>query len=141
MAAKSSYRYLLVALVIALAVPAALAQKSKSSGPKYDRASEIKIKGVIDDIRDTPGEFEGTHLLVKTDTGTLLVCLAPAEFLKEIDASFKKGDLVEVTGSKSTGADGEEILAREVTIGNNTTTLRDDDGVPVWAGWKLPKGK
>ena len=38
--------------------------------------------------------------MVKTDTGTVLVQVAPADFLKEIDTSFKKGDQVEVVGAK-----------------------------------------
>jgi hypothetical protein len=30
-------------------------------------------------------------------------------------------------------------LAKEITVGSNTTTLRDDNGVPVWSGWKSSK--
>lgn len=119
-------------------VEVSAAQKS-NTGPKYDAASQVKIKGVIEDIHETPGAYEGTHLLVKTDTGDVLVHLAPADFLKEIDASFKKGEAVEVVGAKNMGTEGAEILAKEITVGNNTTTLRDDGGVPVWAGWKTSK--
>lgn len=115
------------------------AQKAANTGPTYNPASQVKIKGVIDDIHETPGAFEGTHLTVKTDTGTVLVQLAPAAFLQEIDASFKKGDQVEIVGAKNMGTEGEEILAREITVGNNSTTLRDDNGVPVWVGWKAAK--
>ena len=41
--------------------------------------------------------------MVKTDTGTVLVQVAPAEFLKEMDTSFKKGDQIEVVGAKNIG--------------------------------------
>lgn len=132
---------LLFVMVIALlltGVPAAFAQKG-DTGPKYNVANQVRIKGVIEDIRETPGAYEGTHLVVKTDSGNVLVQVAPADFLKEIDTAFKVGDAVEVWGAKNTGTEGDEILAREITIGNNTTTLRDDSGVPVWAGWKAPK--
>lgn len=129
----------LVLVATVLFATVAVAQKSGNTGPRYDAANQVKIKGVIDDIHETPGAFEGTHLVVKTDTGTVLVQLAPADFLKEIDASFKKGDQIEVVGAKNMGTEGEEVLAREITIGNNTTTLRDDNGVPVWVGWKAPK--
>ncbi len=78
-------------------------------------------------------------MVVKTDTGTILVHLAPASFLKEIDASFTKGDQVEVLGAKAPNAPEEEILAREITVGTNTVTLRDDKGIPVWAGWNPAK--
>ena len=113
--------------------------KASNSGPKYDATQEVKVKGVIEDVHDSPGEFEGTQLVVKTDTGTTLVYVAPAQFLKEMDTEFKKGDQVEVVGAKNTGAAGEQVLAKEITVGNNTTTLRDDKGVPVWSGWKAPK--
>jgi hypothetical protein len=126
---------------LALTAQAASTPKAANTGPKYDAANEVKIKGVVEDIREVPGEFEGTHLVVKTDTGTVLVHVAPADFLKEIDTSFKKGDEIQVTGCKAPDATGSEpeILAREITVGTNTTTLRDDKGVPVWAGWKPAK--
>lgn len=139
MKAKWSLPVFLTVTVLFVCVPLGLAQKAGNTGPKYDVANQVKIKGVIDDIHETPGAFEGTHLVVKTDTGTVLIQVAPADFLKEIDTSFKKGDQIEVVGAKSMGSEGEEILAREITVGNNSTTLRDDNGVPVWAGWKAPK--
>ncbi|HKD85589.1 MAG TPA: hypothetical protein VKB58_12635 [Terriglobales bacterium] len=118
-----------------------MAQKVKDTGPKYDTANEIKVKGVVEEIREVPGNFEGTHLVVKTETATVLVHVAPASFLKDIDTTFAKGDQVQVTGSKAPGTSGgeEEILAREITVGTNTVTLRDDKGVPVWAGWSPSK--
>jgi hypothetical protein len=139
MKAKWSLQILLAVAVLFAYVPSGSAQKVANTGPKYDLANQVKIKGVIDDMHETPGAFEGTHLIVKTDTGTVLVQLAPADFLKEIDTSLKKGDQIDVVGAKNMGTEGEEILAREITIGNNTTTLRDDNGIPVWVGWKAPK--
>jgi len=89
------------------------------------------------------GEFEGVHLVVKTETKTWLVHVAPSAFLKEIDTSFNKGDQVEVLGARAPDAPEEEILAREIVDGSNTATLRADKGIPIWAGWKpsKPTGK
>jgi hypothetical protein len=129
---------LLTAAVLALTIPAAIAQSASKTGPKYDSASEAKIKGVVEDIRE-PGGLEPTLLLVKTESKTVLVYVAPAAFLKEIETSFSKGDQVEVVGCKSLNGSDEEILAREITDGSNTFTLRDDKGVPIWAGWKPAK--
>src|SRR5271169_1139489 len=125
--------------VAGLLLSAAAAQTSKT-GPKYDVKNEVKVKGAVQEIRDVPGPFEGTQLVVKTETKTVLVHVAPSDFLKEMDTSFKVGDQVEVVGCKAPNATEEEILAREITVGQNTTTLRDDKGIPVWAGWK-PSGK
>ncbi len=130
---------LLMCAVLGLTFSVGFAQTSSKTGPKYDTASEVKIKGVIEDIREVPGDFEGTHLVVKTDTKTVLVHVAPAAFLKEIDTSFNKGDQIQVVGAKAPNATEEEILAREIVVGNNTFTLRDDKGVPIWAGWKPSK--
>lgn len=128
-----------IAAVMAWISSAAWAQHPSKTGPKYDTANEVKIKGVIEEIREVPGEFEGTQLVVKTDTKTVLVHVAPGEFLKEMDTSFNKGDQVEVVGAKAPNAPEEEILAREITDGSNTATLRDDKGIPIWAGWKPAK--
>ena len=131
---------LFIVAVMAWISSAAWGQRpGKATGPKYDRANEVKIKGVIIEAREVPGEFEGLHLVVKTESKTVLVHVAPSEFLKEIDTSFNKGDQVEVVGAKAPDAPEEEILAREIIDGTNTVTLRDEKGVPIWAGWKPSK--
>jgi hypothetical protein len=131
---------LICGAVAGLLLSAAWAQTASKTGPKYDAKNEVKIKGVIEEIREVPGPYEGTHLMVKTASKTVLVHVAPAAFLKEIDTAFTKGEQIEVVGCKAPDVSEEEILAREITVGQNTTTLRDEKGVPVWAGWK-PSGK
>jgi hypothetical protein len=133
---RFSSRFLLIVFAVGLLMPAAWAQTTSKTGPKYDVKNEVKVKGVVEEVREVPGQFEGTQLVVKTDSKTVLVHVAPADFLKEMETSFNKGDQVEVVGCKAPGTTEEEILAREITVGQNTTTLRDDKGVPVWAGWK-----
>jgi len=139
MSYRSWSKIVLTASALLLAVSSGLAQKVKDTGPKYDVANEVKIKGVVEEIREVPGAYEGTHLVVKTDTGTVLVHVAPASFLKEMDTSFAVGSQVQVTGAKAPNAPEEEILAREIIVGTNTVTLRDDKGIPVWAGWNPAK--
>ena len=130
----------LITAVTGLLLCVAWAQTASKTGPKYDVKNEVKIKGVVEEVRQVPGQFEGTHLVVKTETKTVLVHVAPTNFLKDIDTAFNKGDQVEVLGCKAPDSSEEEILAREITVGQNTTTLRDDKGIPIWAGWK-PNGK
>jgi len=130
----------LVVCAAGFLLSAAWAQTASKTGPKYDIKNEIKIKGVIDEVRQVPTSFEGTQLVVKTESKTFVVHAAPADFLKEMDATFTKGEQVEVVGCKAPDTTEDEILAREITVGQNTTTLRDDKGVPVWIGWK-PSGK
>jgi hypothetical protein len=127
---------LFIAAALALGLPLGLAQNSSKTGPKYDIASEVKVKGVIEDIREAPGGISGTQLSVKTDTKTILVYVGPGDFLREIEVSFNKGDQINVIGAKAPNATDDEILAREITVGSNTFTLRDGKGVPIWTGWK-----
>jgi len=138
MRSTTLFRVALSAVISVLLATVSWAQKANNLGPKYDLTQEVKISGVIDEVREAPDA--GTQLVVKTETKSVLVQVAPAAFLKEIDTTFNKGDQVQITGAKNPDA-SEEILAREIVVGNNSFTLRDDKGVPVWAGWKAPKSK
>jgi hypothetical protein len=71
------------------------------------------------------------------------VYVAPADFVKIFDINFKKGQEIEVTGSKVKFQGEDVILAREIQIGRTTVALRDKDGTPLWQGWvrePLPTG-
>ncbi len=138
MNSKSWSRILVIVFANALLTPLAWSQGPGKTGPKYDPANEVKVIGTVTEIREVPGEWEGVHLLVKSGEQTVIVHLAPAKFLKELDCSIKAGEQVEV-GSKAPDTNQEEILAREVTFGNNTMVLRDPKGIPVWAGWSPEK--
>jgi hypothetical protein len=139
MSCRSWSKIALTAGALLLAVSSGLAQRVRDTGPKYDVANEVKIKGVVDEIREVPGNYEGIYLVVKTDTSTVLVRVAPAAFLKEMDTVFAVGNQVQVTGAKALNVPEEQILAREIIVGTNTVILRDDKGIPVWAGWNPAK--
>jgi hypothetical protein len=136
---KSLSRILVNIAAVALVVPTVWSQNAGKTGPKYDLTKEAKVSGTVEQVRETPGEWEGIHLVVKSGDRTVIVQLAPAEFLKELDCWIKVGDDVEVVGSKAPDTTEDEVLAREVTFGNNTMVLRDQKGIPVWAGWKPQK--
>ncbi len=114
---------------LVLAVPLAFAQ----SGHKYDKASEVKVKGSVEEVKQAASPEKDTHLMIKTDKGLVEICLCPAKFLSALDMNFQKGDELEVTGAKAKDdAQTEVILAREIVKGENTLVLRDKDGSPVW---------
>lgn len=132
----------LIAIAVLSIAPLALAQKdsgTKKPADKYDFATEVKLKGTVEDVKLDPAENEGTHLLLKTGGETILVHVAPPEFLKEYDVSLAKGDQLTVIGSKLKIDGADEVLAREITKGDNTATLRDNKGVPVWKLWPTKK--
>ena len=70
--------------------------------------------------------------MVKTDTTEMEVGLGPAQFLKDQKLELKKGDTVEVIGATATTSRGKIFIARQITTGGKTVTLRDEKGTPAW---------
>jgi hypothetical protein len=120
-----------VALFVLLAFVAVSAETTPAL--KYDKSSEVKIKGVIDDVKTAADNT--IHITVKNDKGLLDVLVAPEKFLKEMEITFAKGDAVEVLGSQLTVDGNALLLAREVTRNGDVMMMRDEHGKPVWVGW------
>jgi hypothetical protein len=105
--------------------------------PKYDKSTEVTLKGVIEEVKLVPGPNEGMHIMLRVGDKLTLVHVAPEKFLKDIDLTLTKGAKVEVLGSKVKTSEGEEVLAKSIAFdANNNFTLRDPAGVPAWLGWK-----
>lgn len=105
----------------------------------YDVNTVATISGVVEKVeRFTPekGMGQGIHLLVKTDAETLSVHLGPKWFLEKQDIKIEAKDQVEVKGSRITFNGKPAIIAATVKKGDETLVLRDDAGIPVWAGWR-----
>jgi hypothetical protein len=120
-----------VALIVLLAF--VVGSAGTAPAPKYDKSSEVKIKGVIDEVRTAADNT--VHVTLKSDKGSLDVFVAPESFLKEMEITFAKGDAIEVLGSQLTVDGNALLLAREVTRNGDILTMRDDHGKPVWVGW------
>jgi hypothetical protein len=128
-------RALLVVVALAVATGAAQRGGGMGQGPgfKYDPSTETKLTGTVEEIKTVDSMCKtGTHLALKTDTGNMEIALGPSQFLKDQALQLKKGDKVEVTGAKATTRKGEMFIAREITAGEKTVTLRDEKGVPAW---------
>ncbi len=79
-------------------------------------------------------EDRGTHLLLKTDSGTVVVHVAIARFLRAHEFTFKPGERIEVVGSRVKFQGEDSLIAREITRGKDKFILRDANGTPLWAG-------
>jgi hypothetical protein len=77
--------------------------------------------------------WNGTHLMVKTDSETLEVHIGPTFYLEEQKFTFGVGDQIEVTGSKVKYQGVDALLAREVKKGDKTLLLRNAQGIPLWS--------
>ncbi|MDI6854664.1 MAG: DNA-binding protein [Deltaproteobacteria bacterium] len=131
---------LAAACILALALAGgALAQQGmgpgKGAGQMYKPQMEETITGQVTSMETvTTGPYQGVHLKVKTDKETLPVHLGPKSYLDKQEMKFSEGDKVQVTGSRVTMDGKPAIIAKEVKKDGKTMELRDDRGVPKWAG-------
>lgn len=123
-----------IVLAAAVVVIQAWSMTGPPSAPKYDVATESKMKVTVEELKlpAKGNEKEAAHLVVKSGSETLDIYLAPKSFLDDMGATYAKGDEVTVTGSKIKQEGGDLILARQVVKGTDTLLLRDDKGKPVW---------
>ena len=129
---------LLAALAMSYSMSDAVAQKARYKrnvvSRNYNPATVETISGSVVEVKNISSW--GIHLTLKAGTDKLRVDLGPEWFLKD-KITLVTGDTVTVTGSKIKG-DGEVvIIARIIKKGDISVELRDEKGVPKWAG----KGK
>jgi hypothetical protein len=135
---RQSCRFLvLAASLICLLSVSLFAQKAPPPppGPKYDLQTEVKIKGIVVELKAPEKEKGVLHLVIKNGEETLDVELCPKSYLDEMGTTLTKGDAITLTGSKVKMDETTLILAREVNKGDEMLMLRDGKGVPVW-NWK-----
>jgi hypothetical protein len=124
----------LLAQAPAAPAPPAKQPPAAAKAPEYDPSAEVTFTGTIEDYHESQmkGDHPGLHLIVKTDTETIEVHACPVQFMKELDFALEKGDTVKVVGSRPGGTG--IVVAREITKGQTTLTLRDKAGEPIWVG-------
>jgi len=130
-------------LLTALAAPSDQKETPAAAEPRYDSATNIDILAIVTDIKEVAAgnPLSGAHLMVrqesaKANSETLDVYLAPADYLKDMECHFTKGDRIQVKGSKVKFNGSPTVLAREVRLDSTTLYLRDDHGVPYWTTGK-----
>ena len=128
----------IILLAVFAGVVMALAQAQRGPGmgmPNYDPKSETTVTGAVQEVQQHQMMgHQGTHLMVKTDTGELEVHLGPSSYLAQQKFSFAKDDQVEVTGSMVKMGGKDALLARQVKKDGKTLVLRNAQGVPAWSG-------
>ena len=90
----------------------------------------------VDKIKPIKGMSYGVHVTVKTDKETISVHVGPGWFIENQDIKIEPKDKVEVTGSRITFEGKPAIIAAEVKKGEEILKLRDENGFPVWSGWR-----
>jgi len=112
-------------------------------GSQYNRMYDPKtvetITGEvvkIDRIAPVKEMSSGVHLLVKTTAETIPVHLGPAWFIDHQDTKIQEKDTIQVKGSRITFEGKPAIIAEQVKKDDQVLTLRDENGLPIWAGWR-----
>ena len=108
-------------------------------GRMYDPKTVETVTGEVvkvDRITPMRGMSGGVHLVVKTDKGDVSVHLGPQWYLENQDVKIEPKDKVEIKGSRVTLQGKPTLIAAEVKKGDEVLKLRDDAGVPMWAGWR-----
>jgi hypothetical protein len=108
-------------------------------GRMYDPKTVETVAGEVVKVdRLTPmrGMSTGVHAVVKTDKEDLSVHLGPSWYLENQDVKIEPKDKVEIRGSRVTVQGKPALIAAEVKKGDEVLALRDEAGMPVWAGWR-----
>ena len=129
-------------LIIVLVAPVALGQigaPAKAGGkpsPHYDNATEMTVKGVVEEVSPTTTEknrWAQIRLTLKSDQGTFDLHVGPAAYITSQQISFAKGDKIEVLGSKVRINGQDVLLGRLITKEGKVLKLRNEQGFPVFA--------
>jgi hypothetical protein len=96
---------------------------------------------VVSVDRETCKGCKKTHvdLVVKTKDDKLTVRLGPAWYIDNQGDALKKDDVVEIFASKVKEGDHDMFVAGKITKGDDVLMLRDEDGLPMWQGWRRGK--
>jgi len=114
------------------------------SGSQYNRMYDPKtvetLSGEVVSVDETPSmrgmSSYGVHLLLKTEKEAISVHLGPGWFIENQDIPIAPDDKIEMKGSRITFEGEPALIAAEVVKGNEVLKLRDDNGFPVWSGWR-----
>ncbi len=122
--------------ILLLGIGTAAFAQGRPGMRSYDPKTETTVKGTVQSVQEHVGRhgWKGTHLVLKTDSGTLPVHVGPSAYISKKQFSFAEGDQVEILGSDVTIGGTETLLAREIIKDGKTLVLRDAQGIPQWAG-------
>jgi DNA/RNA endonuclease YhcR with UshA esterase domain len=121
--------------VLLIVLLTALPSRKDKDSLVYATANEITTSGTVDDVQEffcPVSEDRGTHLVLKTDRGTMLVHVSIARFMRDHQLTLNRGDRLQVTGAKVRFQGKEGLIARQIIRGEEVFSFRDASGRPLW---------
>lgn len=108
-------------------------------GRMYDPKTVETINGEVASVEQmtpTKGTGYGVHLTLKTDKETVSVHLGPSWYIETQKIEILPKDRITVKGSRIAFDGKPAIIAAEIIKGDTVLKLRNDNGIPAWAGGK-----
>jgi hypothetical protein len=156
--AVSRFALLVVALVFVAFGIAPSADQHHGPGwhwygaaPMYNSQTEASFMGIVKAVNRVPASGQhcwsavdvyGAHLTFETASETIDVHLGPAAMLDQKNVTIASGDTLRILGSRIMLGGTPVLLAREITRGDQTWTLRNPAGFPLWNhGGGFPYGR
>jgi hypothetical protein len=99
----------------------------------YNPFTETTLTGTVQEVKQCAcGPFSGTFATLNTNQGRIAVQLAPHHYLSRNQIQIKRGDQIQVTGSRLNVNGNDVLLARLISTGQRTVALRTPQGSPQW---------
>ena len=125
-----------VVTVVLIVLLTAVTSRKQPDSLAYSAANEITATGTVEDVQEfycPVTDDRGTHVVLKTDRGDILVHVAISRFLREHKFAIQPGQRLQVTGAKIRFQGKEGMIAREIVRGDEIFTMRDTAGKPLWS--------
>lgn len=123
------------AVILLIVILTSVRTPQNQAPPAYNAATEVSVSGTVEETREffcPLSDEQGTHLVLHTKDGKLLIHVAPARFLRTQQFVIKPNDEITVVGTRVNYQGQDAMLARQITRGNDMLMVRDHQGRPLW---------
>ena len=125
-----------VVTVLLIVLLTAVTSRKDNDSLAYNAANEMTAVGTVQEVQEfycPVTDDRGTHVVLKTDRGEILVHVAIARFLRDHKFVINPGERLQVAGAKIRYHGKEGMIAREIIRGDEVFTVRDTAGKPLWS--------
>jgi hypothetical protein len=127
---QTSFRRSFIFTLVLAGSTAMLAQNGSFT---YDRAAETTVAGrILHVVPFAAPDGVGVHFDLQGANGLINVHVAPAAHLGQQNIAFFSDDQVEITGVTVAQDGNKSFVARIIKRGDQTFTVRTDEGKPAW---------
>lgn len=102
---------------------------------RFDWRSEFALVGTLQDTTVFPCPLSagaGTHLVVSTLGGPVIVHLGPSQFINGSKLTISNGEKIEILGWAEKFQGNERLIAREIVWDDHRFIVRLQDGKGMW---------